>query len=68
MGASYIGNLSLKHETASEISIGLSKKTDRFSIYPQIFYRQIDDYIQGVASTNMPANNLSQYDERALQL
>ncbi|MDC0088910.1 TonB-dependent receptor, partial [Porticoccaceae bacterium] len=58
-GRSYVSNLSLKHETASEISIGLSKKTDRFSIYPQIFYRQIDDYIQGVASTNMPANNLS---------
>ncbi len=58
-GRSYVGNLSLKHETASEISIGLSKKTDRFSIYPQIFYRQIDDYIQGVASTSMPANMVS---------
>ncbi len=58
-GRSYVGNLSLKHETASEISIGLSKKTDRFSIYPQIFYRQIDNYIQGVASTSMPANMLS---------
>jgi iron complex outermembrane receptor protein len=58
-GRSYVGNLWLKHETASEISIGLSRKTDRFSIYPQIFYRQIDDYIQGVASTSMPANMLS---------
>ena len=58
-GRSYVGNLWLKHETASEISIGLSKKTDRFSIYPQIFYRQIDDYIQGVASTSMPANMVS---------
>ena len=58
-GRSYVGNLWLKHETASEISIGLSRKTDRFSIYPQIFYRQIDDYIQGVASTSMPANMVS---------
>ena len=58
-GRSYRGNLSLKHETAHEISIGLSKKTERFSIYPQIFYRQIHNYIQGVASTSMPANMLS---------
>ena len=58
-GRSYVGNLSLKHETASEISIGLSKKTERFSIYPQVFYRQIDNYIQGVASSSMPANMLS---------
>ena len=58
-GRSYVGNLSLKHETASEISIGLSKKNARFSIYPQIFYRQIDDYIQGVASTGMAANMVS---------
>jgi iron complex outermembrane receptor protein len=58
-GRSYVGNLSLKHETAHEISIGLSKKTERFSIYPQLFYRQINDYIQGVASTDMTANMVS---------
>ena len=58
-GRSYIGNLALKHETASEISIGLSKKADRFSLYPQIFYRQVDNYIQGVESMNMVANMLS---------
>jgi iron complex outermembrane receptor protein len=58
-GRSYIGNLSLKHETAHEISIGLSNKTERFSIHPQVFYRQIDNYIQGVASTDMTANMVS---------
>lgn len=58
-GRSYIGNLALKRETAQEISIGLSKKTERFSLYPQIFYRQIDDYIQGVPSINMSANMVS---------
>ena len=58
-GRSYVGNLSLKHETASEISIGLSKRAQRFSLYPQIFYRQIDNYIQGVPSMNMAANMVS---------
>ena len=58
-GRSYIGNLALKRETAHEISIGLSKKTQRFSLYPQIFYRQIDNYIQGVASMDMGANMIS---------
>jgi iron complex outermembrane receptor protein len=58
-GRSYTGNLALNNETATEISIGLSKKTEGFSIYPQIFYRQIDDYIQGVASMDLTANMVS---------
>jgi iron complex outermembrane receptor protein len=58
-GRNYTGNLSLKPETAREITLGLSKTTDKFSIQPQIFYRSIDDYIQGVPSDDAIANKFS---------
>ena len=58
-GRNYTGNLSLKPETAREITLGLSKTTDKFSIQPQIFYRSIDNYIQGVPSDDAIANKFS---------
>jgi iron complex outermembrane receptor protein len=58
-GRNYTGNLSLKPETSREITLGLSKNTDNFSIQPQIFYRNIDNYIQGVPSENAIANKFS---------
>ena len=58
-GRNYTGNLSLKPETAREITVGLSKTTDNFSIQPQIFYRSIDNYIQGVPSDDAIANKFS---------
>jgi iron complex outermembrane receptor protein len=58
-GQNYTGNLSLKPETSREITLGLSKNTDNFSISPQIFYRNIDNYIQGVPSENAIANKFS---------
>jgi iron complex outermembrane receptor protein len=59
-GRNYIGNLALKPETSREINLGLNKNTDNFSIQPQIFYRSIDNYIQGVPSNNPIANQFSQ--------
>ena len=59
-GRNYIGNLSLKPESSREITLGLSKTGDRFAVYPQIFYRDIHNYIQGVANAgNNTANTLS---------
>ncbi|MDB2360790.1 TonB-dependent receptor [Porticoccaceae bacterium] len=59
-GRNYIGNLALKPETSREINLGLNKNTENFSVQPQIFYRQIDNYIQGVPSNNPIANQFSQ--------
>jgi len=58
-GRNYVGNLNLKPETSREINLGLSKSKANFSIHPQIFYRQIDNYIQGTASTDLAVNSLS---------
>jgi iron complex outermembrane receptor protein len=59
-GRSYVGGLGLDTERSNEITIGFGKDIGRFTISPQVFYRSIDGYIQGVPSTNMLANMVSQ--------
>ena len=58
-GRTYIGNLELKEETSNEVVFGMSANSDRFAWSPQVYYRRIDDYIQGTPSTNMLANMVS---------
>jgi iron complex outermembrane receptor protein len=58
-GRSYIGNLGLDEERANEIVLGLTSRVGKFSIAPQIFYKRVDDYIQGTPSSNMVANMVS---------
>ena len=55
-GNTYTGNLELDPEVAHEIELGLDYSSNSFSIAPRIFYRDIDNYIQGTATTNMQAN------------
>ncbi|MFQ3322873.1 MAG: iron complex outermembrane receptor protein [Pseudomonadales bacterium] len=58
-GKNYIGNVNLDSETSDEIELGLDLIGDKIFIAPRIFYRNIDDYIQGTPSTNMAANMVS---------
>lgn len=58
-GRSYTGNLGIDKETAYEVTLGIDWVTESAWANPQVFYRYIDDYIQGVPSTNMTANMLS---------
>jgi iron complex outermembrane receptor protein len=58
-GRTYIGNLGLDAERSKEVVVGLSSRMGRTRVAPQVFYRRIDDYIQGVPSTNMTANMLA---------
>ncbi|MFT6311428.1 MAG: iron complex outermembrane receptor protein [Porticoccus sp.] len=58
-GKNYIGNVNLDSETSDEIELGVDLIGDKFFIAPRIFYRNIDDYIQGTPSTNMAANMVS---------
>ncbi len=55
-GRSYIGNPALKSETAREINFGSNWQTKKSWFAPQIFYKDIADYIQGVPATNPTAN------------
>ncbi|MEZ0122482.1 MAG: TonB-dependent receptor [Candidatus Reddybacter sp.] len=58
-GRTYIGNLDLDSETNHEITFGLDWHEGKFYANGQIFFRKVDDFIQGTPSTNMTANMLS---------
>ncbi|MFY8350660.1 TonB-dependent receptor domain-containing protein [Pseudoalteromonas sp. SSM20] len=55
-GKTYIGNINLNPETAYQVNLAWQYQKNGLSISPQIFYHQIDDYIQGTPSQNMAAN------------
>jgi iron complex outermembrane receptor protein len=58
-GRSYIGDLALKSEISNELNVGVFLSGGRFSISPQVFYKQVDGYIQGTPSSNAAANMVS---------
>jgi len=59
-GRSYIGGLALEEERSNEIMLGFGKDVGRVTVSPQVYYRRVDGYIQGVPSSNMIANMVSQ--------
>ncbi len=59
-GRSYIGDLGLQEERSKEIVVGLSAAIGRFTASPQVFYRRIDDYIQGVPASNTVASMVAE--------
>jgi len=58
-GRSYIGDLTLQSETSNELNIGAFVSGEKLSVSPQVFFRQVDGYIQGTPSTNAAANMVS---------
>ena len=58
-GRTYIGDLDLHEERSNEVVVGITSEIGRFSVSPQIFYRNVSDYIQGIPSTNPLANMVS---------
>jgi len=55
-GYTYIGDINLKPETAVELTAGLDWSAGRFKLTPEVYYRDVNNYIQGVPSTNKVAN------------
>lgn len=55
-GRSYIGNPDLDSEVSREINVGMNWSSARAWAAPQVFFKDISDYIQGVPTTNMTAN------------
>jgi iron complex outermembrane receptor protein len=48
-GKTYIGNLELKPEVSTQLSVGANWHADGWKIKPSLFYNRVSDYIQGVA-------------------
>ncbi len=51
-GNRYVGNLELKPEVAYEFDMGLDWRSGDAYASPRVFYKRVDDYIQGVPSTD----------------
>lgn len=58
-GKTYIGNINLQSEVAHEIELGIDWNNQHLNVSPRLFYKNIDDYIQGTPSQNTQVNNLS---------
>lgn len=48
----YVGNVDLAPEVSDQIELSLDWTFDRGFVAPRIFYRSIDDFVQGIASTD----------------
>ena len=58
-GRTYIGDINLKPEKSFEVTAGIDWSADKFKLTPELFYRDINDYIQGVPSSNETANRFA---------
>ena len=58
-GYNYIGDIDLKPETSLEVTAGIDWSGERFRFSPEVFYRDVSDFIQGTPSTNEDANRYS---------
>jgi iron complex outermembrane recepter protein len=48
----YVGDINLKPEVSDQIELSLDWRFDKGYFSPRVFYRTVDDYIEGVASTD----------------
>lgn len=48
-GKQYIGNLDLKPEVSTQLSVGANWHAEGWKVKPSMFYNRVSDYIQGVA-------------------
>ena len=55
-GYTYIGDINLKPEKSIEFTAGLDWSIGEFSFTPEVYYRDVSDYIQGVPSSSELAN------------
>ncbi len=58
-GRTYVGNLGLREERSNELVVGFASYKGRFSLAPQLFFKRIDDYIQGTPSGNDVSNAIA---------
>jgi len=58
-GRTYVGDLGLESEVSRELNLGFELSGDRFEIAPQVFYKDIEDYIQGTPLSGGTANMVS---------
>jgi iron complex outermembrane receptor protein len=63
-GNTYIGNIELDPEVAQEVEAGFDFSSGRFSFSPRAFYRDVDDFIQGIPSATPAALQFNNVDAK----
>jgi iron complex outermembrane receptor protein len=58
-GNNYIGDVNLNPETAYQAELGFDWHTQKAAFSPRVFYHHINDYIQGIATTDPTVITLS---------
>ena len=58
-GNNYVGDVNLDKESAYQVELGLDWHTPKIGLSPRLFYHHINDYIQGIASTDATTRTLS---------
>ena len=58
-GNNYVGNPKLNPEKSRQIELGFDWVVGDFYFSPRFFHRNVDDYIQGIAATNMAVIGVS---------
>jgi iron complex outermembrane receptor protein len=48
----YVGDIDLRPEVSDQIELSLDWRFDKGFLSPRVFYRDVDDYIEGVLSTD----------------
>jgi len=51
-GNNHVGDLDLDPEIAREVDAGIDWRSDEFYFTPRVFYRYVDDYIQGTPTSD----------------
>jgi len=51
-GNNYVGDVNLDKETAYQVELGLDWHKAKAGFSPRVFYHHVNDYIQGIASTD----------------
>lgn len=59
-GRNYIGNIELQPEVSYQAELGLNWQTDTAYVLPRVFYRYVENYIQGMPTQNAAALAVSQ--------
>lgn len=58
-GNNYVGDIDLDQEVAYEFDAGVEWRWGRFYLAPRAFYRRVNDYIQGVPSSDLDVKRVS---------
>jgi iron complex outermembrane receptor protein len=54
-GLTYTGDVELRPEVAHEIEFGVDWQHASLTISPRLYYKEVEDYVQGIPSTNAAA-------------